>query len=179
MSRLDWKRGRFDTDFEVNEYAHGLRGYQGSQIKDYVDYFRFYPEVTEIDDVFDEGFGAGKRFHPVNTLPAIHVTSSEGPNDISDTGFYFNDTLYVTTSWELFNRVGYTFADINHEIYMKDRIAYNARLYRVTAIQVTGQVEKRDIMLSIEATQIKPDELSNDPQFAEYADQGVVHPSEE
>lgn len=179
MARLDWKRGRFDTDYEVNEYVHGIRGYQASQIGDYVEYFRFFPETSEMDDVFDEGFGQGKSFHPANHLPAIHVTNSEGPNDVGTTGFYFNDTLYVTTSWEIFNRLGYTFADLEHDRYMKDRVGYNNRLYRVTSIQVTGQVERRDIMLSIEATQIKPDELSNDPQFVQYAEQGPVHPSEE
>jgi hypothetical protein len=36
-------------------------------------------------------------------------------------------------------------------------------------VQVLGQIQQRDIIVAIDATQVKPDELVNDIQFAQYA----------
>lgn len=169
MSRLDWKRGRFHTDYEVNEIAHGLRGYQGSQIQASIEYWRFDRQNSEMDDIFDEGVGAGKVYRPSVILPALHVTHNEGGSVDGDTGFYFNDDLYVTMSYTQFTRTGLTEADIRAVRYLKDRVLYDEKVFRVTQVNVLGQIKARDIIISIEGTQVKPDEMANDPQFAEYA----------
>jgi len=37
-------------------------------------------------------------------------------------------------------------------------------------INVLGQIQRRDLIVSIEATQVRGDELVNDAQFAKYSD---------
>lgn len=169
MGRLDWKQGRFDNKYEVAGIENALRGFQGSQIEDSVDYFRFDRTNSQMDDVYNEGYGTGLVFHPSVNIPALHVTHNEGGRTSQEEGFYWNDDLYVTTSYDIFTRTGLTNADVHHERYLKDRILYDNLIFRVNSIQILGQVDRRDVIVSIEATQVKPDEMSNDPQFAAYA----------
>ena len=171
MARLDWKRGRFDTDYEVGQIEGAVRGYQGSQVRDSVGYFRFDRADSQVGDIYDEGYGAGLVFRPSVDLPALHVTHTEGgqQNGENNSGFYFSDTIYVTTSYDIFTRTGMTQADVHHERYLKDRVSYDGLLFRVESINILGQVDQRDTIVSFEGTQIKPDELSNEPEFAQYA----------
>lgn len=169
MSRLDWKRGRFETDWETQEIHRGLRGFQSSQVYDDIEYFRFDMEASQSHNIYGEAFDKGKVYRPSVTVPCLHVTHDEGENQNADTGFYVNDNIYITASFDQFFRTGLTFADIEHEKYLKDRFSYDGKLFRVENIHILGQVRGgRDIILSIEGTQVKPDELANDPQFFEF-----------
>lgn len=169
MGRLDWKRGRFDTDFETNEINNALRGHQASQIGDTVQYWRFDRVNSEINDVYDEGFGAGRVYRPPVELPCLHVTHDEGGGEANNTGFYWNDNIYISCSYEQFTRTGLTEADVHHQGYLRDRILYDGLVFRVTDMHVVGQIQQRDLIVSIEGTQVKPDEMANDPQFVDYA----------
>ena len=169
MGRLDWKRGRFDSDFETGEIHRGLRGHQSAQIGDEVQYYRLDFEHSQMDDLYDEGTGYGRVYHPPVDLPCLHVTHDEGENQDTDTGFYFNDNLYITASFDQVYRTGLTLMDIEHQRFLKDRILYDGRVFRVTQIHILGQIQTRDIVVSIEGTQVKPDEMVNDPQFAAYS----------
>ena len=168
MGRLDWKRGRFNADFETNQINGGLRGYQNTQAGDQIDYYRFSHVLSEMNDVYDEGDGAGKVYRPPVTVPVLHVNHNEGPNEDLDTGFYFNDDLYITASFDQLFRTGLVFQDIRTNKYLKDRIVYDTRVFRVTDMNIVGQIDERDIIVGIQASQVKPDELVNDPQFADF-----------
>jgi hypothetical protein len=58
--------------------------------------------------------------------------------------------------------------DLNTQNYLKDRFVYDTKVFRVTSVQVLGQIKQKDIIVSIDATQVKPDEMVNDLQFAQY-----------
>jgi hypothetical protein len=173
MGRLDWKKGRFDTRYEIAQIENAARGYQGSQIEDSVLYYRFDKEETSTNDVFDEGYGGSLTFRPEVDLPVLHATHNEGGQESGEnnSGFYFGDSLYVTTTYDLFSRTGLTQADIHHERYLKDRVIYDGLVFRVESIHILGQINKRDTVVSFEGSQVKPDELADSPQFAEYATQ--------
>ena len=167
MSRLDWKEGgRFDRMREQQEIDGALRGHQNSQVEDEIAYYRWWPERSEMHAVYDEPTGDGLVFHPEVMVPVLHATHGEGSTQDSDTGFYFVDDLYVTASFEQVARTGLTDTDIRHENYLRDRVAYDNRLFRVNAIHVTGQISHKDFVLSIEAVHLKGDELLLAPQFA-------------
>lgn len=168
MGRLDWKRGRFDTDFETEEIHRGLRGHQSAQVGDEVAYYRFNREGSGMDDLYDEGEGLGRVFRPPVDLPVLHVTHDEGDNQDTDTGFYFNDNIYISASYDQVYRTGLSLADIEHHRYLKDRVVYDGRVFRVTQIHILGQIQGRDVIVSIEGTQVKPDEMVSDPQFSNF-----------
>jgi hypothetical protein len=166
VSRLDWKEGgRFDRKREQQQIDAALRGFQNAQIEDEISYYRFWAEHSQMHPVYDEATGVGLQFHPPVDIPVLHATHNEGPNKDTETGFYFVDDLYATMSFSQFTRTGLTEADVRTQNYLRDRVEYDGKLFRVTQMHVTGQISQTDFMVSLEGAQIKPDEYILDPQF--------------
>jgi hypothetical protein len=165
---MDWKRGRFSIEFEVNEIDSALRGRQ-DEVGDTVTYYRFSAELSESDDIYDEGSGAGRVYLPPMPLPVLHVTREEGGNQDNPEGFYTNDEIHLTASFEQIVKVGLTALDVETDNYLRDRFVYDNRVFRVMKIAVLGQMQQRDIIVGMDATQVKPDELVNDPAFKKYS----------
>ena len=170
MGRLDYKRGRFDSDYETNDIFGGLDGFT-DVFGDQLDYYRFDRETSTMDDIYDEATGeAGRQFKPAIQIPAIHVTHVEGENKNGDMGFYYNDDLEATFSFRTIQGVGLTLADIKTGNYLKDRVVYDDKVFRVEQLSIEGQIQKRDIIVALRSTQMKPDELIDDPQFSRWSD---------
>jgi hypothetical protein len=75
----------------------------------------------------------------------------------------------VTLSFDQIKKMGLDKMDLNTGNYLKDRFVYDTKVFRVTRIEIMGQIQQKDIIVSIDATQVKPDEMVNDIQFAQYA----------
>lgn len=168
MGRLDFGSGRFDADFETREMAETLRGWQ-SEFGDRVLYYRYWGEESQIHDIWDEASGVGRVWHPASEVEVLHATHIEGGNEDRGMGQYYNDSLYLTASFDQLKRLGMTELDLRHQSYLRDRIVYDYRVFRVTRLQVMGQIQQRDVIVSIEGTQVKPDEMANDTQFEAFA----------
>src|SRR4051812_44344863 len=104
-NRLGRKQGRFTADFEVNDINAGLRGHQQA-FGDEVEYYRFLRDASEMDDIYDEGTGAGKVFLGPIPVPAIKVIHVEGGSDQNDTGFYYNDDLHISLGYDMLDKIG-------------------------------------------------------------------------
>lgn len=168
-SRLDWKRGRFNINAETSAIHRGLRGWQRST-GDSIVYFRFDYEHTQVDDVYDEATGAGKKYYGPATVPVLHANHSEAANSMPrDSGLYVVDTLFVTASFDQLKKAGLSYMDIQHGQYQRDRVAYDNLLYDVSQMNIQGQVRRRDIIVSLTCTQVMNDELVNDPDFGDYS----------
>lgn len=172
MSRVDYKRGRFNPDSETDALFQAMRGWQSAD-GDWVAYYRFDEAHSEIDPVYDEPTGQGLRWMEPVRVEALHVTHVEGENENSDRGFYYNDTLAVTVPFDLFIQAGMSKADIDTGNYLKDRVMYDRKIFRITTISILGQMQQRDIIVGISGTQLKPDELVWDQAFAEWAPGGA------
>jgi hypothetical protein len=169
MGRVDFKRGRFTMGAETRSIMAGLRGYQ-SIAGDYLQYWRFDHEDSVEDPVYEEGTGTGKKYFGPMTVPALHVIHTQGDNQAgSSQGFYTNDTLSATVSFQQFSRTGLQRADIRTNNYLRDRVVYDEKVFRLVQIMALGQIERQDLILAMSATQVKADELVDDPQFAAYA----------
>lgn len=168
MSRMDWKHGKFSETYEVNEIHASLYGHQHN-FGDFVDWYRFLAEESHMHDIYDEGEGVGRVYADPINIPVIHATHEEGMNDDLETGFYFNDILHISASFSQITRAGLSRMDVETQNFLKDRIVYDSRVFRVTEISVLGQIRRRDIVVGVQATQVKPDELVNDLQFAKWA----------
>ena len=169
MARLDRKRGRFSPDLETNEIVEGLRGYQDG-FGDSVEYYRFMRDASTMHDIYDEGTNGGRRYNGPIILPCLQVIHEEAGNEDTDTGLYYNDDLHITLSFETYKRAGFPKPDLATQDYLRDRIVYDTKVFRVMKISVLGQIQRRDIIISIEATQVRGDELVFDAQFSKYSD---------
>lgn len=169
IDRAGWKGGRFSVDYETASIYGGLRDWQ-RWTGDEVSYFRFAYEQSNRDPVYGEAQPPnGRVYFGPNLIPALHVIHIEGDNDNSVEGFYYNDRAHVTMSFDQLKRLGLNHMDIQNANYLKDRFVYDGKVFRVTSMQILGQIQRRDIIVSIDATQVKPDEMTGDLQFAQYA----------
>jgi hypothetical protein len=169
MGRLDFGAGRFSADYETNDIAESLRGWQ-TEFGDQILYYRFWMEESTQSNIWGEAGGSrGRIWHPPDTVEVLHATHVEGSMENRDQGAYYNDDLYVTASFDQLRRLGMTEMDLQHQSYLRDRIVYDFRVFRVTRIQVMGQIQRRDVVVSIEGAQVKPDEMLNDPGFEHFA----------
>jgi hypothetical protein len=172
MSKLDYKRGRFNADYETDKILGALDGFQTVD-GDWADYYRFDSEHSEISAVYDEPAGNGLLYYPPVRVQAIHITHVDGANENSENGFYFNDDAFLTVAFDKVLQSGMDYADIMTGNYLKDRVQYDRKIFRVTQISIRGQMQRRDIIVSIAVTQCKPDELVMDTQFADWAPGGA------
>lgn len=169
MGRLDWKtHGRFNANYETTDIMGVLRGRQ-TEVGETVQYYRFSHADASGDDLYDEGTGQGRMFNGPYRIPALHVVHNQGPAQDTTQGLYTVDNLHITASFDSLRKMGFTDQDIEHEKYLTDRVVYDNSVFRITSISVLGQIQDRDIIVSLEGVQLKPDELVNDVQFARWS----------
>lgn len=171
MSRLDYKRGRFNSDFETNRIFKAMEGWRKSY-GDVLRYYRFDEAASEIDPVYDEAIGVGRQYYPAITVPCQHVTHVQGENEYGEYGMYYNDSLTGYISFSSFTGVGLAYADIETGNYLDDRVVYDRKVFRVVQLITQGQIQQRDIIILLKAVQMKPDELVDDPEFWWYSQGG-------
>lgn len=173
MGRLDWKRGRWSASQETDLIFKGMRGWRDTS-GDWLDYYRLNEEATLLDPVYDEAVGGRVYFPPVR-VPCLHVQAIKGENENTDMGFYYNDLLSATIAFDQFTGVGMRHADIQTGNYLNDRVYYDQRIFRITQLEIRGQIQQRDIIVGLDATQLKPDELVDDPIFSQWSEGNVVY----
>lgn len=168
MSRLDWKRGAFNPDSETERIFAGMAGWRDVN-GDWVFYYRYNPLLSQVDDVYDEASGSGRVYDGPIRVPAIHVVHIQGSNEYGDLGFYYNDELTATISFNQMSGTGLTYADVTAGQYLKDRLLYNDQVYRIVQISSRGKIQERSVIVTITASQLKPDELVDDAQFKQWS----------
>jgi hypothetical protein len=168
QGRSDWKRGRFNINAETTFIHRALRGWQ-NRTGDSITYFRFQFAESDIHEVYDEATGAGRVYYGRWQVPALHVTHVESGNEEPrDSGLYVTDTLRAVLEYDQLTKFGLTEMDIKHGSFQRDRIAYDNALYGVQQVSILGQIRRRDVVVVIEAQQLRNDELVNDPMFQDY-----------
>lgn len=172
MSRLDGKRGRFNPDYETDKILGAMDAWQAVD-GDWADYYRFDEANSEMDDVYDEPTGNGLVYLSAQRIQSMHIEHVEGANEDSENGFYYNDDAALIVSFSKVLQAGMDYADIMTGNYMKDRVVYDRKVFRVRQISIRGQMQRRDIVVAISTTQVKPDELVWDSQFADWAPGGA------
>lgn len=169
-SRLDWKRGRFNVNTETTFIHRGLRGWQRGW-GDSFTYWRFDAADSEMHSTYDEGSGVGKVFYGAWQVPALHVSHNEATDmEPRDSGLYVTDSLVAVCGFDQLSKTGLTEIDLKHGAFQRDRITYDGIVFGVKHVDIQGQMRRRDIIVTISATQIMNDELVNDPMFRDYLD---------
>ncbi|WPH58275.1 hypothetical protein SEA_LUCKYSOCKE_83 [Streptomyces phage LuckySocke] len=175
MSRIGWGAGRFNVDFETQEIYKGLRDWQ-RQTGDQAEYFRFAYEQSGKDPVYGEATGQGRVFFGPLLIPALHVVHTESAVEEMPEGFTYHDRIHVTCSYDMLKRVGLSKMDIQTQNYLKDRVVYDNKVFRVYNVQILGQIQQKDIIVTFDGVQLKPEDMVNDSQFAQYSDIAEARP---
>jgi hypothetical protein len=137
---------------------------------DWVDYYRFDRDRTTWDDLYNEVTGTGRSYQNPIRLSCLHVTFLVGENEWDEKGFYMSDALRATIPYNVYTQSGMVLADINTGEYMNDRLMYKTKVYRITQINESGQIQERPTVVSIDALQLKSDEMVEDAVWLNYSE---------
>lgn len=166
MSRLDRKAGtRFTPAYEVRDFSDALLSYQGVN-GDALDYYRFSRDASQQHPIYNEPAGAGRWFVGPQRIPVMNMVREEGMPNQMPGGLYWTDTAWFSVPYAGLVRAGMGRIDIEHGRYARDRVVYDDRVFRVSRIQVHGQVKRRDLMVVITVNQLKAEDLVGDAQFS-------------
>lgn len=154
--------GRFDQEYEVKSIRHGisqdLQRPAGQSVKWYV----YDAENTNVDPVYDVGAPTGGRVwnKPV-VLPVINAYVFQNEMYQNDRGFYTVDTLRLFINY---NDVIRTLPSLDSQpdTHLVDRVAFRGQMYAPNRIFPKGQVQYDYMALTVDLTQVKPEEQVND-----------------
>lgn len=164
--------GRFNQRFDLENIFEGmsddLQGYEGQVIL----WYSFDLATSHIDpiyDVGDSGADGGRSWKAPFAIPVLSVIRTEGAEESEEQGLYSSDSLHLVISYDQAGKVGLTDIDHRSDDYLNDRFVWNDTVYTPTKIQARGLVRHQYTVIGIDALQVNPEELINDPRFALYA----------
>lgn len=167
--------GRFDQRYELDSIFDGteydLQQYEGQTIPWYV----FDRETSRTDPVYDVGTDdvtGGRRWKKPILLPVLTVIRTEGAANTNQGGLYVSDTVHVGVSVRQAERAGLRALEDAPDRHLADRFVWNGTVFSPTRIQERGLLQQRFTVIGIDALEVNPEELVNDPDFRQYAQPG-------
>ena len=160
--------GRFDSLFEVDHIGVGVAQDLQNPIGQHVQWWSMDPDNTVTDPVYDVGdyAGGGRRWKRPFTVPVVQATISQGPVFQNERGFYTVDNLTLVINAPTVTRL---LPDMMYDpdSYTLDRISYRGNLFQPNTIFPKGHIHDHLVVVRVDADQVKPEEVVNDPQFAQ------------
>lgn len=154
--------GRFDPEYEVKSIRHGITQDLQAPVGQVVQWRLFDPEATVVDDVYDVGSSDGGRvFKAAIDLPVVNAYVFQAEMFQNDRGFYSVDTLRLFINYDDVIRFLPTL-DADPDQHLKDRIEFRDQMYTPTRVYPRGQIDMDYMVLTVDLTQVKPEEQVND-----------------
>lgn len=172
------EQGRFDMDYESLSLYEGIAEDLGGTVGVEVDWFRWSDEYlddeyrTVVDDIYDVSSsvaGGGRRWMLPFKMPAVMAQVIRGGNQMNDRGFYAVDTLRIVISAGEAKRMLPGLVSNEPNNHMKDRIVYRGQVFTPIRVNPRGSFGYRWAVVTIDLTEVNPEELVNDPQFTRWA----------
>lgn len=154
--------GRFDGEYETNSIWDGISRDLQRPVGQRVYWYRYDTDNTVIHPVYDVGSPQGGRAYkyPIS-LPVINAFVTQGQQYDNDRGFYTVDILRLYINFEDVQRE-LPGLPLNPDEYIKDRVVFRNGVYAPNRVNPRGQVGYDYMTLTVDLTQLKPEELYND-----------------
>lgn len=173
MSRACSPGGRFTSDFERNSIAKGIDADLKNPVGTLAQWWKFNSATTTIDPIYDTGsnyplYTGGKRYTGPFSIPVVRAVITQGQTKTSQQGFYNADLLHLTLNYTDIEKLIPGIMDQPDNL-DRDRVVWKGEVWRPFQAQQKGIVGDKWALLTIELTQLMPDELVNDIDFLSYA----------
>ncbi len=154
--------GRFDSPFEVDHIWEGISRELQRPVGQDVLWYRYESSSSTVDPIYDVGSPQGGRAYrdPV-TLPVINAYVTQGQQFDNDRGLYMVDILRLFVNYEDVKRVFPTIVS-QPDVFIKDRVMFRDQIYAPNRVNPRGQVSYDYMTMTIDLTQLKPEETYND-----------------
>lgn len=163
-------KGRFSMDYEVLSIRDGISEDLRRPAGQVMHWHRFDPVATEVDPIYDVGdYDGGRRWvMPGFDVPAISAVIFQGQTIQNERGFYQSDIMRATLNVQDVDRLLPGLRS-NPDKYYLDRIVFRNEVFTPSRLYLRGHVEQWYTILTLDLLQVNPEELVNDPGFAQYA----------
>lgn len=164
--------GRFNMRYETASMYRGMKEFQ-NEVGYTVQWYKFNKPATTLDSIYDEGnvmsTSGGRRWYPPIPMPFISILRREGTESQTETGFYTTDTIHLVGTSDQLRKAGLTGLDTDTDDPLLDRFIFNGVVFSPVSIQVEAHIENRYHTIGLDAKEVDPAELIDDPDFAKYA----------
>lgn len=165
--------GRFDADFETNSVLAGVDSDLKRPVGTTAKWYVWDPAQLTVDPIYDVGQDitsatGGRGWKGPYDLPVVRAVIKQGQVKTSSVGYYNSDELHLTLNIEDVEKIS-PGVITNPDKQNKGRIVWKNQVYRPYGVQERGIVAERFTLLVVECIQVMPEEMVNDPQFAQYA----------
>jgi len=168
--------GRFNSDFETFSIKDGIDTELRNPVGTVGEWWFYDSADTSIDPIYDVGdgvttSGGGRKWYGPYKIPLVRAVISQGTARASEAGFYKSDELHLTINIDDLNKID---PGLEAQIYNigqldKSRVIWKGQVYRPYLTQQRGIVAENYTLIAIDCVQVMPEEMVNDPQFAQYA----------
>jgi hypothetical protein len=161
--------GRFDVNFERNSILSGITEDLRRPIGQTVQWWRWDKVDTSVDSIYDVGSVSGGRvWYPGFDVPCVEAVIYQGVTLQDERGFYNTDVLRITMNMADVEKLFPTMPT-SPDDFLRDRIVYRGEVFRPTHFYPRGLLTDKYTLFTLDASQINPEELVNDHQFAQYS----------
>lgn len=154
--------GRFDQEYEVKSIRHGISQDLQRPAGQSVRWHVYNAAATHVDEIYDVGAPTGGRVwkKPIS-LPVINAYVFQNEMYANDRGLYTVDTLRLFINYDDVIRSLPTL-DSQPDTHLVDRVEFRGQMYSPNRVFPRGQIQLDYMALTVDCTQVKPEEQVND-----------------
>ena len=159
--------GRFDPEFETTSIRSGITQDLQRPVGQHVSWMLFNAAASTTDEIYDVGAQTGGRvWDPPFELPVVNAYVFQNEIYQNDRGFYAVDTLRLFINYDDVVRFIPDLTD-DPDKHIKDRAIFRDQIYAANRIFPRGQINYDYMVLTVDLTQVKPEEQVNDRYLTE------------
>lgn len=168
----------FSTDFEQESIDSGISAQQretGVQVQ----WYFFDRQNSRIDTLYDEDDStAGRSWKGPYPIPVLQATRTEGSLEDAGEGGYVVDSVTLVLGYRQAVDAGLSPAPDRTRNHLKDRFVWDGKVWAPSSIVARNLLGGRGTraVIMVMATEVRDDEMVNDPQFQRYAEKRFVQP---
>lgn len=174
--------GRFSIDYESKSIYEGIGDELVNTVGQEVSWWQWSEDYLKdnyelvVDDTYDVSNGGqtpagvqkGRRWMKPVELPVVMAQLMRSTNVMNERGYYVSDTLRLVVNVGDIQRILPSVLT-SPSAHIKDRIIYKGEVFVPTRVLPRGIFANNYAVVTIDCNQVNPEELVNDPQFANYA----------
>lgn len=174
MSRACSPGGRFTSDFETKSIADGIDADLKKPVGTSALWYYYNETASSVDPIYD--VGGIPPYSPINgriwygpyKIPLVKAVISQGSTKQSQAGYYNADTLHLTiNSRDIEKIIPGVMNDPDDQ--NRSRVVWKNQVFRPYNVQQRGIISEGFVLLTVECSQVMPEEMVNDPQFLQFA----------
>lgn len=156
--------------WERFDILKGIDGDLRAPVGQHVQWIQFNADASKTDEIYDvaDHDDTGRQWLEPVRIPAYGAISTQGRSFHNERGFYNTDMLRVLVAMNVIERV---FPELawQPDQHIKDRILYRGKVFVPYLIAKNGILRNSYTTLTVEASQVNPEEFVNDPQLFAWA----------